>query len=156
MASVLVLARLITPDFRLDASSISITEVPLREVIAGANIIIVAKVEQIASVEYPNAKDDEPELRVFDLKVEDVLKPRGGIAAELKGTTIRAFDPRDKYQHDHYEQIQAGVVSFVEKRYATKAGTVAEGDHLIFFLNEPGVGELPVAARVCSGRRAGV
>jgi len=28
------------------------------------------------------------------------------------------------------------VISFVEKRYATKVGTVAEGDHLIFFLNE--------------------
>ncbi len=71
-----LLALLITSNPRLVASSISVTEVPLPEVIAGASIIVLAKVEQIASVEYPNAKDDEPELRVFDLKVEDVLKPR--------------------------------------------------------------------------------
>ncbi len=143
MASLLAL--LITSNPHLVASSISVTEVPLPEVIAGASIIVVAKVEQIASVEYPNAKDDEPELRVFDLKVEDVLKPRGGNTAGLKGTTIQAFDPRDKYQHDHYEQIRAGVISFVEKRYATKVGTVAEGDHLIFFLNEhPPAGDFPL------------
>ncbi len=112
------------------------TEVPLRDVVASASIIVVGKVEQIASVAYPNAKDDEPELRVFDVKVEEVLKPRRGNAAGVQGTTIQAFDPRDKYQHDHYEQIEAGWMSFVEKRYATKVGTVAEGDHMIFFLDE--------------------
>ncbi len=118
------------------ASSVSVTEVALREVVASSSTIVVAKIEQIASVSYPNAKDDEPELRVLDLRVEEVLKRRDGNAAGLRGTTIQTFDPRDKYQHDHYELIQAGAVSFAEKRYATKAGTLAEGDHLIFFLNE--------------------
>ena len=118
------------------ASSISVIEIPLREVVASARFIVFAKLEQIASVAYPNAKEDEPELRVLDLRIEEVLKPRAGDAAVVKGATIQAFDPRDKYQHDHYEAIQAGAMSFAEKRYATKAGTLAEGDHLIFFLNE--------------------
>ncbi len=48
----------------------------------------------------------------------------------------RAWAPRDKFQHDNYERINAGAISYLEKRYATKAGTLAESDHLIFFLNE--------------------
>lgn len=121
---------------QLLASSVSVQEVPLREVVAGATLVVVAKVERIASVAYPDSKEDEPELRVLDLRVEDVLKPRGSSAAELKGSTIQTFDPRDRFQHDNYERINAGAISYVEKRYATKAGTLAEGDHLIFFLTE--------------------
>lgn len=136
VSPILLLALLVSSHPQIGVSSVSIAEVPLRDVVASAAIIVVGKVEQIASVQYPNAKEDEPELRVFDVKVEEVLKPRGDNTAGLKGTTIQAFDPRDKYQHDHYEQIEAGAISFVEKRYATKAGTVAECDHMIFFLDE--------------------
>lgn len=64
------------------------------------------------------------------------MKPKDGSPPVAKGSTIQAFDPRDKYQHDHYESIRAGVISFAEQRYATKADTMAEGDHLIFFLSE--------------------
>lgn len=121
---------------RAAGSSISVTDVPLREIVAKSQLTVLAKVERIDSTPYPNAKVDEPELRFCQLRIEEVLKPKGGSPPVAKGSTIHAFDPRDKYQHDQYESIRAGVISFAEQRYATKADTMAEGDHLIFFLHE--------------------
>ncbi len=117
-------------------STVSIVEMPLRDVVAKSQLILVAKVEEISSEPFLNAEDDEPEIRFFQLRVEEVLKPKVTTSAPAKGTTIQAFDPRDLFQHQHYQLIRAGVISFAEQRYPTKAENIAEGDHLIFFLNE--------------------
>jgi hypothetical protein len=117
-------------------STVSVVDVPLRDVVAKSQLIVLAKVEEIGSEPFANAADDEPEIRLYQLRVEEVLKSKMATSASAKGGTIQAFDPRDLFQHEHYKLIRAGVMSFAEQRYATKAANVAEGDHLIFFLNE--------------------
>ena len=141
-SSVLLFAALTLPSF---ASTVSVVEVPLRDVVAKSQLIVVAKVEEIDSQPFTNAADDEPEIRFLTLRVEEVVKSKAASSAPAKGNTIQAFDPRDLFQHQHYKLIQAGVISFAEQRYATKAESLAEGDHLIFFLNEqPPLNGFPV------------
>lgn len=53
---------------RAAGSSISVTDVPLREIVAKSQLIVLAKVERIDSAPYPNAKEDEPELRFASKK----------------------------------------------------------------------------------------
>lgn len=127
-------------------STVSIVEVPLKEVVAKSQLIIVGKVEEIGSEPFSDAAEDEPDIRLYQLRVEEVLKPKAATSAPAKGTTIEAFDPRDLFQHEHYKLIRAGVISFAEQRYPTKAESIAEGDHLIFFLNEqPPLAGFPIA-----------
>ena len=77
---------------------------------------------------------NQPGLRYFEGRIEQVLKSTETAPKDLQGTTIAVFDPQEKFYHDHADLIATEVISFVDARYPTKVQQIAAGDRLGFFL----------------------
>jgi hypothetical protein len=117
------------------SSTVSAVSVSLSKAVADSRLIVVASVQQVGSFIPPTAGKDDPGLRYFEVRIEEVLKSSEAAAPKnLKGTAIAVFDPQEMFYHDHAAMIAAGVISFVDARYRTRIQNVAAGDRLVFFL----------------------
>lgn len=131
--------RLLTVAISTDAiaSSVSAVSVPLAKVVSDSRLIVVAAVEQVTIVQPEERTKNDPGLRYFQVRIEEVLKaPDSTARRNLKGRTIAIFDPMEIFYHDRADLIAAGVISFVDPRYATRVQSVVAGERLVFFLGD--------------------
>jgi hypothetical protein len=130
-----------------NASTVSPISVPLSKVVSESQLIVTGSVERITMLRPPDGTKSDPGLRYFEVRIDEVLKCADREAARnLRGKIVPVFDPQDMFYHEHAEMIAAGVISFVDRRYPTKAGKIAAGDQLIFFIAAPQKsGKSPIA-----------
>jgi hypothetical protein len=116
------------------SSTVTPVSVPLSKVVSDSRLIVIASVEQVANFDPAGSRQNQPGLKYFEVRIEQVLKSTETPPKDLQGTTIAVFDPQEKFCHDHADLIAAEVISFVDARYPTKVQQIAAGDRLVFFL----------------------
>jgi len=119
---------------KADSSTVTPVSVPLSKVVSDSRLIVVASVERVANLESAESGKNQPGLRYFEVRIEQILKSTETAPKDLRGATIAVFDPQEKFYHDHADWIAAEVISFVDARYGTKVQQIAAGDRLVFFL----------------------
>ena len=115
-----------------DASTVSPVSVSLSKVVSESQLIVVGSVERITMLQPPDTTKNDPGLRYFEVRIDEVLK--GADQAMVRGEIVPVFDPREMFYHEHADMIAAGVISFVDRRYPTRVRQVAIGDRLVFFI----------------------
>jgi hypothetical protein len=129
-----------------NASTVSPVSVPLAKIVSESQLIVVGSIERITMLQPPDATKRDPGLRYLEVRIDEVLKDSDRTASSLRGTIVPVFDPREMFYHEHADMIAAGVISFVDRRYPTKALEIKVGDRLIFFLAAPAKsGKPPIA-----------
>jgi hypothetical protein len=128
----IVLAFLLSPE--AGSSTVTPVSVPLSKIVSDSRLIVVASVERVADFDPAGSRQNQPGLKYFEARIEQVLKSTETPPKDLHGTTIAVFDPQEKFYHDHADLIAAEVISFVDARYPTKVQQIAAGDRLMFFL----------------------
>jgi len=116
------------------SSTVTPVSVPLSKVVSDSRLIVVASVERVANLDSTGSKKNQPALRYFKVRIEQVLKSTETAPKDLQGATVAVFDPQEKFYRDHADWIAAEVISFVDPKYPTKVQQVAAGDRLLFFL----------------------
>jgi hypothetical protein len=129
------------------ASTVSPVSMPLSKVVSESQLIVTGSVERITMLRPPDGTKSDPALRYFEVRIDEVLKCADKEAPRnLRGAIVPVFDPQDMFYHEHAQMIAAGVISFVDRRYPTKAGKIAAADRLIFFIAAPQkAGKSPIA-----------
>lgn len=121
-----------------DASTVTPVSVSLSKVVSESQLIVVGSVERISTLQAPDTTKNDPGLRYFEVRIDEVLKNVDKAAAKnLRGATVPVFDPQEVFYHDQAKLIAAGVISFVDRRYPTKARKIEVGDGLVFFMVAP-------------------
>ncbi|MEY2561774.1 MAG: hypothetical protein QOG51_2189 [Verrucomicrobiota bacterium] len=115
-----------------DASTVSSVSVPLSKVVSESQLIVIGSVERITMLRPPDTTKNDPGLRYFEVRIDEVLK--GADQAMVRSEIVPVFDPREMFYHEHADMIAAGVISFVDRRYPTRVSQVAIGDRLVFFI----------------------
>jgi hypothetical protein len=115
-----------------NASTVSPVSVPLSKVVSESQLIVIGSVERITMLYPPDPTKNDPGLRYFEVRIDEVLK--GADQAMVRSEIVPVFDPREMFFHEHADMIAAGVISFVDRRYPTRVRQVAIGDRLVFFI----------------------
>jgi hypothetical protein len=126
---------LLVPPGEAVASTISALTIPLPKAVSQSTLIVAGTVERIGNSRAVDAKRDDPGLRYFQVRVDEILKAADKTMKNLKGKELPIFDPQERFYHDQREMIAAGVISFADPRYPTRVQKIAAGDRLVFFIS---------------------
>jgi hypothetical protein len=116
------------------SSTVTPVSVPLSKVVSDSRLIVIASVERVENFDSGGSGKNQPGLKYFEVRIEQILKSTETAPKDLRGTTIAVFDPQEKFYRDHADLIAAGVISFADPKYPTKVQQIAAGDRLLFFL----------------------
>jgi hypothetical protein len=92
-----------------NASTVSPVSVPLSKVVSESQLIVVGSVERITMLQPANTTKNDPGLRYFEVRIDEVLK--GADQAMVRSEIVPVFDPREMFYHEHADMIAAGVIS---------------------------------------------
>jgi len=99
---------LLVPPGDVVASTISALTIPLAKAVSQSTLIVAGTVERIGNSRAVDAKRDDPGLRYFQVRVDEILKAADKTMKNLKGKELPIFDPQERFYHDQREMIAAG------------------------------------------------